>query len=176
MIISLEDAEKINSDVTQDDLDGLEISIRELTNNPFQNHHVKVTGYISFTKDTINTTGETVGFRKCQTIQVSDSKYNDGLYVIEDLNDDFLKVANADFITCRTKDARVTLVEYPKDIISGVRKLLGYDAKMKDKTGLKSRTVSRLSETYFDQNAGESVNGYPAALMAFITKYRKIRW
>lgn len=41
MIISLDDAKKIYPDVTQEDLVGIEKSIRVLTNNPFQNRRVR---------------------------------------------------------------------------------------------------------------------------------------
>ena len=45
-----------------------------------------------------------------------------------------------------------------------------------DKVGLKSKTVARMSETYFDQNSTETIAGYPAAMMSFIDKYRRMRW
>lgn len=83
---------------------------------------------------------------------------------------------NPRLFTGTNPDAFLTKIEYPADILSGVRKLLTYDAKMRDKVGLKSKTVSRMSETYYDQNSGESVNGYPAALMSFINKYKLLKW
>ena len=70
----------------------------------------------------------------------------------------------------------MTLVEYPADILSGVVKLLKYDAKMGDKLGLKSESVSRMSKTYYDVNASENIEGYPAALMSFLDKYKELRW
>ena len=41
MILSLGDAREIDIDITQDDLDAFETSVRELTNNNFQNTFVR---------------------------------------------------------------------------------------------------------------------------------------
>ena len=44
MIITLGDARAIDDSITQDDLDALETSVRELTNNNFQNVHIRFKG------------------------------------------------------------------------------------------------------------------------------------
>ena len=41
MIITLDEAQKINPDLTQETLDGLEQSIRALTHNKFQNLNIR---------------------------------------------------------------------------------------------------------------------------------------
>lgn len=176
MIITLEKAKEVNKDVTQEDLDGIEVAIRELTNNNFQNRHVRLSGNIVFAKDTIASHDEMIGFVHEKTIQVSDSKYNDGLYTIKEVVDQIITIDQDTLLPCSIREAFVTLVEYPADIVAGVKKLLAYDAKMGHKLGIKSETISRWTVSYYDQNASESVNGYPAAMMSFISKYRKVKW
>lgn len=177
MIISLEDALKICPDVTQEDLDGIEKSIRVLTNNPFQNRRVRFKRIRFENEATIAILDDIQGLRAIDTVQVSGSKWNDGLYVVDQIDGSMINLkGNSRLFTGTDPDAFLTKVEYPADILSGVRKLLAYDSKMRDKVGLKSKTVSRMSETYYDQNSGESVNGYPAALMSFINKYKLLKW
>jgi hypothetical protein len=175
LIISFEDAKKIKFDITQEDLDGLEQSIRNYTSNNFQNRNIRLEG-AQFTTNTITSVDDLTGFREGQTIQVSNSRFNDGLFVIKSINDDLITFADNSFINQNAPKALVTLVEYPADILSGVRKLLKYDSKMGDKIGVKSETVSRMSKTYYDVNSSENIEGYPAALMAFLNKYKKLRW
>lgn len=174
MIITLEEAKKVFKDVTQEDLDGIEEAIRGLTHNNFQNRHVRL-NHLRFEDNRIHYQGDETGFVKGKTIQVSNSKYNDGLYVIKDIQPDYIEIdGEATFIQSSVKESMVTLVEYPADIIAGVRKLFKYDKQMGHKMGVKSETISRWSQSYFDQNSGESVNGYPAAYMKFILNHRKM--
>lgn len=176
MIISLEEAQKIYAEVTQEDLDGIETAIRQMTNNPFQNRKARF-HELRFDGETTATVNQNVeGLRKGDTIQVSGSKWNDGLYVIKDIEENSLTFEEARFFTGGDRQAFITKIEYPPDIVAGVKKLLKYDAKMTDKIGLKSETVSRMSKTYYDQNSTETVNGYPAALMSFINKHRLMKW
>lgn len=177
MIITLAEAEKIYPNVTQADLDGLEISIRELTNNPFQNRHVRFCNLRFEGETTIIVFDEVEGLRSGDTVQISDSKWNNGLFVIKEIaGNTIILDGNPRLFTGNDEKSYLTKVEYPADIIAGVQKLLKYDTQMTDKMGLKSKTVSRVSETYFDQNSGETINGYPAAMMSFIDKYRLLKW
>jgi hypothetical protein len=70
----------------------------------------------------------------------------------------------------------VTLIKYPDDIAKGVKKLIAYDKKMSSKIGIKSESISRMNTTYYDVNASENIDGYPAALLSFLNKYEKMRW
>lgn len=177
LIISIEDAIKLYADVTQEDLDGLEIAIRTETNNPFQNKKIRFHQIRFDTENKFTVFEEVRGLRKGDTITISNSVLNHGLYVIESVDDNEITVeGKPQFFEGIDKEAFVTKVEYPADIVAGVRKLLKYEAKMANKIGLKSKTVARMSETYFDQNSGESISGYPAALMSFINKYRLMKW
>lgn len=177
MILSLDEAQNIYPDVSQEDLDGLEKAIREITNNPFQNRNVRFCNLRFEGENTVVAYDDVEGLRIGDTIQISSSKWNDGLYVIKEIIRNVITLdGNPRLFTGTDKKAYLTKVEYPADVIAGVRKLLKYDAQMIDKLGLKSKTVSRVSETYFDQNSGETINGYPAAMMSFVDKYRLLKW
>lgn len=177
MIISLDDAQTIYPDITQEDLDGIERAIREETNNPFQNRHVRFCDLRFESENEVLVHDEVEGLRSGDTVQISSSNWNDGLYVVNKVEGNLVKLQGEPrFFVGNQPQAYITKIEYPADIIAGVRKLLKYDSKMADKVGLKSKTVSRMSETYFDQNATESVAGYPAAMMSFLNKYRLLKW
>ena len=177
MIITLENAQKFNPSVTQEELDGVEKAIRKEANNPFQNLAARFHQLIFENENKIIVFDDVEGLRKGDTVQVSNSKWNDGLYVIESIEGNSITLQGEPrLFSGSNKEAFITKVEYPADIIAGVQKLLQYDAKMVDKIGLKSKTVSRMSETYFDQNSTESIAGYPAAMMSFIDKHRRMRW
>ncbi len=175
LIIKLQDAIKIKPDITQLELDGLEQAIRSYTNNNFQKPNIRLEG-VQFSTGAISSTDELLGFRDGSTVQVTNSRFNDGLYQIETVSDDSLIFPENSFIAQNAQRALVTLVEYPADILLGVVKLLKYDAKIGDKIGVKSESISRMSKTYYDVNASENIEGYPAALMSFLNKYKKLRW
>ncbi|WP_313627483.1 hypothetical protein [Enterococcus italicus] len=177
MIISLDDAKTIYPDVTQEELDGIEQSIRAETNNPFQNKRIRFEDVRFEDNHTLTLLGEAEGLRTGDTVQISGSKWNNGLYVIQEVDGMTITLSGEPRLFAgNDTGAFLTKIEYPSDILSGVMKLLKYDAKMADKIGLKSKTVSRMSETYFDQNSTESIAGYPAAMMSFINKYRLMKW
>lgn len=177
MIISLEKAKEIYPDVTQDDLLGIEQAIRQETNNPFQNLNVRFFNLRFEKENKIIAFDEIEGLCTNDTIQVSNSKWNDGLYVITSVDGNTIQLEEGTrFFVGNDESAFFTKIEYPPDILFGVTKLLKYDAKMTDKIGVKSETVARMSKTYYDQNSTETIAGYPSAMMSFINKYRKMRW
>lgn len=70
----------------------------------------------------------------------------------------------------------VTKIVYPADVQEGVLNLLKWEYTMRDKVGIKAETLSRHSVTYYDQDAGNQVMGYPASLMGFLSPYIKARF
>lgn len=177
MILKLQDAQAIDPNITQSDLDAFETSIRALTHNNFQNFNARAS-YLSLTDKTITASiGSTLGMRVGDTVEINDTKYNDGLYVIASLTGTTITIdGSLDFITEIAKEGIVTLVKYPADIVKGVKNLIEYDVKMADKIGVKSETISRMSVTYYDVNATDNAEGYPKALLDFVRKYEKMRW
>lgn len=175
MIISLADAQAINPEITQDELNGFETAVRQLTNNKFQNRNVKFLG-LTVTDSTVISTDKAVfGLRVGDTIEIVDSKINDGLYVVTGLSDHTITI-DGELFDGRFDKAQVIKIEYPADITTGIKKLIKYDVAMASKVGVKSETISRMSTTYYDATAAENIDGYPAAYLSFLKKYEKLRW
>ena len=171
MIVTLEDLKSVSelSNIPDEQLivmiEGIEDFIRQHTNNNFINRN------ITFNTPSINGKLNTVSspFKVGDTVLISKSTYNDGVYVIENM-DGTLNESLFD-----SKDNKVTLVQYPKAVKSGVIKLLKYDVQMADKVGISSETISRHSVTY-SQPQTDSINGYPSYLMSFLKPYMKARF
>lgn len=175
MIISLDEALKLDADTTQDACDGLETMVRNLTNNNFQLTKFRIRG-LGLSGSTIKAnSGRLDIFKTGDTIEINGTDYNDGLYVVESVSDDAITI-HGSFITETNSGAIATKVSYPADVLTGIKKLIAYDAKMRDKAGIKSETVARWSVTYYDVTAAESSEGYPVSLLGFLDKYRKLRW
>lgn len=176
MIIELEDAREIDISITQEDLDGFEQSVRALTNNNFQNRKVRLTNVEIAKPNIIRSQTIVKGMRTGDTLEINYSDFNDGLFVVESILDNEIKVKGAVFFSEKMKGVIVTKVEYPADIKQSIKKLIAYDKKMAGKIGVKSETISRMSTTYYDVNTSENTDGYPASLLSFLKKYEKMRW
>lgn len=81
------------------------------------------------------------------------------------------KYTNNNFVDRKTK-----LTEYPPDVKQGVIELLKWEFKFRDKTGIKSESISRHSVTYYDQDSNNTVLGYPVSLLAFLKPYMRARF
>lgn len=179
MIITLEEAKKIDEEIEEADLLGLEMAVRELTNNKFQKN---ASGVILRHRaseiigpNTIRVNAP-VGLRVGDRIEITGTVFNGPLHTIKSLHDDRIVVEGEPFIDEKRNGLYVTKIWYPPDVEAGVKKLIDYDKKTSGNIGVKSRSISRVSETYFDVTSGENTNGYPSSLFDFIKKYKKIRW
>lgn len=176
MILTLSEAKLIDESISQEDLDGIEQTIRALTNNNFQNRDIRFKNIDFLDHETIKVNEDIKGIKVGDTVEVNYSPYNDGLYEVIGIAADTIKVKPDSLYNDINTDAMLTKVEYPADIKTGVKKLLEYDKKMGDKTGIKSETISRMSTTYYDMNSSENIDGYPSSLLSFVKKYEKMRW
>ena len=176
MIITLGDARAIDDSITQEDLDAFEVAFRSLTNNNFQNKHIRFKDIEFVGENLIAVKDPIVGIKTGDTIEVNYSHYNDGLHVVEEIAGKQIKVQGTPFFVANTGGSMLTIVQYPADIARGIKKLIAYDKKMVSKIGIKSESISRMSITYYDVNASENIDGYPASLVSFLTKYEKMRW
>jgi hypothetical protein len=182
MIITLEDATNIDPNVTQGQLDAYETAIRQLTANNFQVKGARFCGLkvsgLTFTVDT----GEVGILRKGDTLQVTDAgMFESALIAVESTSGVGITVTDkvndgGKLVDGEYPHGFATLVRYPADVVEGMKRLVEYDRDMKGKLGIKSETISRMSTTYYDVNAAEAVDGYPASLMSFLRKYEKMRW
>ena len=176
MIISLEQAQAINPAINTEDLYAYEQAIRALTHNNFQDPNVRGQALTLYDQTIQIDRGYTTGLKIGDTVEINYTRFNDGIYTIKALTPDTIEVNEGVFFNEISRDAIVTKVSYPADIAKGVKKLISYDLNMGNKVGVKSEAIARMSVTYYDVNNTENVEGYPAALLSFIKKYRKMRW
>lgn len=141
-------------------LSAIESMVRAYTHNTFHKRHFRLTA------DVIN--GElaiaTPLIKNGDTVEISGSQYNDGLYVYpaKDLTDE--------------TGVTVFKVEYPMDIKLGVISLIKWDLERRDKTGVQSESISRYSVSYGASDGDGSTVGYPKSLIGFLEPYRKARF
>ena len=176
MIISVAELKRIpefsgiGESILQRKLDGIEELIRAYTNNNFQNRNIRfsapsingvIKGHLSYLK---------VG----DTLQITDS-INKGLVVITGI-DRVNRTITFDKTLYDSDINLMTKVEYPASIVDGVINLLQWDVQNRQKVGVQSETLSRHSVTYFAQDEGNQLMGYPSALLGFLKPYCKARF
>lgn len=172
MIISVKELkERITTDkpdaVLEDMLAGIETAIRKYTNNNFQHRGFRTKGTIEDGKLYLRVPM----FKAGETIQISESRYNEGLYVVPESEAmDELPLPGA----VDEADVLVTLIVYPPDVRIGAVEMLKWD--LEKKVGVQSETISRHSVTYFNMDGNNSVMGYPKSLMGFLKHYCKARF
>ena len=167
MIISVEEFKKhvttdLADEVLEMKLQALESAIRKYTNNNFQNRNKRVIVNI------VNGNLELDGYEyitEGDTIQISDSVYNNGVYTL-----------STDMNLFDENNVLVTKVEYPLDIKLGLINLLDWEINKREKVGVASETISRHSVTYFNMDGDNSLIGYPKSLVGFLRPYIKARF
>lgn len=158
-------------------LKSLEIMLRNATNNKFQDTRIRTKKNLVFNSTDKTISGDdffALGFRSGDTIEINECLLNDGLFVVSHVTDTSIIVSES--LLDEKSYTLITKIVYPFDIVDGVVRLIQYDLKMGDKIGIKQESISRHSVTYYDVNSTESIEGYPATLMKFINKYKKLRW
>lgn len=151
-------------------LKSIEQTIRAYTNNNFQDRGFRATADIrngSIIADV------TVPFAVGDTVQISEAAFNNGLYVVDSVTDTTCTVSE------HLKDENgvlVTKIAYPADVIDCCVNLLEWEKNNRAKVGIQSETLSRHSVTYFAQDAGNQMMGYPVSLLGCLKAYRKARF
>ena len=173
MIISVEEAKKhikttVDDSVLEAKLLALELLIRKHTNNNFQKKAFRTVGTIEDGKLYC----DAPMFKAGDTIEINESKFNEGLYVVSEIDGDVITIADSMDET----DVLVTKVAYPIDVVMGVVNMLNWDLENRDKVGIQSETISRHSVTYFNMDGANSSMGYPKSLLGFLKPYMKARF
>ena len=174
MIISVEELKQYISTTESDTvleakLQALESQIRAYTNNNFQKRVIRTECPVMTRK--LYTTFEY--FNVGDTVQVSQSMFNDGLYTVAEKEGKFITLSS---MLMDEPEVLVTKVEYPVDVKMGVVNLMKWELENRDKVGIASETISRHSVSYFNMDGDNSTMGFPKALMGFLTPYRKMRF
>lgn len=168
-LLSMPEFKGMDKDVLSAKLRAVENLIRSYTNNNFQNRTMRIEAPV------INgmIQGHCPYFRVGDTVQISQSKVNDGLYEVIEITDTAIKVDGEiyDFPT-----NIVTKVIYPPDVQKGVVDLMIWEKDNRKKVGIKSEELSRHSVTYYDQDSNNQVMGYPVSLLGFLKPYVKPRF
>ena len=176
MIISVEQAKALIDLADWTDakiemkLKAVEQTIRAYTNNNFQVRGFRVRASIvngQIMAECI------VPFGDEDTVQISGSQYNDGLYTISWVDGTTFTVSED------VKDENavlITKIVYPADVIDCCLNLLEWEKEHRAKVGIQSETLSRHSVTYFDMNGNNSLMGYPVSLLGCLKAYRKARF
>lgn len=168
-VMSLPEFAGMDSSTIKQKLDGIENLIRAYTHNNFQNRNIR------FLASSVGTVlnGVSPFLRVGDTVQVTQSRVNDGLYIITEIGEDSVCVDRPMF---SVEKNLVTKVEYPIDLKVGLLNLLKWETSNRDKVGIKEETLSRHSVTYFDQDSSNQVMGYPVSLLGFLEPYKKARF
>lgn len=151
-------------------LQALELLIRAYTNNNFQRRgyrcNANITG-VAFTGDTVPP------FSVGDTVQVTESLLNAGLYTVKTVTEDSFSVNEP---LQPENNVACTKVVYPADVKMGAVNMMKWDLNNREKVGISSETISRHSVTYFDLGADNSIMGYPKALLGFLRPYMRARF
>ena len=115
-------------------LQALEILIRKHTNNNFQKRGIRASCQVMAEKLYTDYPYFKVG----DTIQISESIFNDGIYVIQSIEDHMI-TPDKDLLDEST--VLVTKVEYPVDVQMGVVNMLKWDLENREKVGIQSETI-----------------------------------
>lgn len=148
---------------------GIEELIRKYTNNNFQNRNIR------FVCSSINgiLNNSITHLKVGDTIQISNSKFNNGLYVIKAIDDSSITL---DKTLYDEEKMTITKIEYPSSIKLGVINILKWEMSHRAKVGIQSESLSRHSVTYFNQDGNNQVIGYPTSLLGFLKPYMKARF
>lgn len=175
MIISVEKAKALidfngwTDEKIEMKLKSVEQTIRAYTNNNFQDRGYRVRADI---RAGVLMSESLIPFEVGDTVQISGSQYNNGLYTVEEAHDTAITVSE------ELKDENgvlVTKIAYPADVVDCCVNLLEWEKQNRAKVGIQSETLSRHSVTYFNMGAADQVMGYPASLLGCLKAYRKAR-
>ena len=174
MIISVEEIKKLVEfkDWTDEKIKmkllAVEQTIRAYTNNNFQKRSVRAEcGVVAQ-----QIYGDVPGLNVGDTIQISESRFSDGLHVVTAIDENFIEVEKE---LIDESDILVTKVEYPADVITCAVNLMEWEVNNRPKVGIQSETLSRHSVTYFNQDSANQIMGYPVSLLGCLKPYRKAR-
>lgn len=176
MIISVEKAKEfVNLEGWTDakiemKLKAIEQTIRAYTNNNFQDRGRRVQASI---QNGVLVSLTPMPFAVDDTIQVSESLFNNGLYTLISVTED-TAITGGELKD--ESDILVTKVVYPADVVECALNLLEWEKEHRAKVGIQSETLSRHSVSYFNMDGANQIMGYPSSLLGCLKPYRKLRF
>ena len=176
MIISVDEAKNLvdlngwTDEKIARKLKAIEQTIRAYTNNNFQQRSYRKTADIVgglFTVEALTP------FEVGDTVQISETDLNEGLFAVDSVSDSTFTVAEK---VVDEMDVLVTKVKYPDDVVECALNLLEWEVKNRAKVGIQSETLSRHSVTYFNMDGANQIMGFPASLLGCLKAYKKARF
>lgn len=176
MVISIDelksrvDCGDVDDAVLTSTLEAIELTIRSYTHNNFQNRSVRFVA----PSDGTQLEGVSPFLRVGDTIQITNSAVNDGLYTIEEIGADHITV-NKDLFP--VEHNRITKVEYPADVVQCAIDLFKWKMEFGSKVGIKSEseTLSRHSESVTYEDSSNLFMGYPVGILNGLSLHMKAR-
>lgn len=164
----MEEFKDIPDETLKQKMGAIEVAIRGYTNNKFQNTRVR---FESESRENVLFSYND-NIKVGDTIEISQSISNNGLYVVTEIKD---RNTCVDSQLSENKYNLVTKIEYPKDILEGSLSMLKWNLDNADKIGIASESLSRHSVTYFNMDKTNTVSGYPISIMGFCTPYMRAK-
>lgn len=186
MIITVEKfREYVETDLTdsqiKERLSAVESLIRAYTNNNFQQRNRRSVGNVE--NESLVVVSPAF-FKAGDTIEISESAYNNGLYVISSISDNILNLEESELIN--EADVLITKIKYPPDVQMGVIEMMKWklnnelqNSGDKTKAPIASETISRHSVSYATDSTESDIDvqmGVPKKLTAFLNSYMKARF
>ena len=158
-------------DVMARELASIEETIRAYTNNKFQMQAARFSGL----SDGASVVGTPRYMSAGDTVEISQSKVNDGLYTISAVDSEHIELADVVGQPAELYPAKclVTKIKYPADVVQIAVDLYRWKCLNGDKVGIKSETLSRHAVTYED--SATLYHGYPVGILSGLKLYRKAR-
>ena len=170
-IKSMVDCGDITDNVIVSRLKAIEETIRKYTHNNFQNRNIR----FKATSNGYELNCKPFFVRVGDTVQISQSQANNGLYTVEMVADDRLTVDRELFSESYNL---VTKIEYPEDVKQCAVDLFKWKMEFGDKIGIKSEseTLSRHSESVTYEDSATLFMGYPIGILSGLALYKKARF
>ncbi len=166
--LSKELRDKFSDEELRDQLDALEFTIRACTRNKF---HIRGKDF----------EGTSTGGKSLLTSSAR-VKVGDRVELVDEFNQPVLAFVEAISPLAVVFDKTLPEgklkcypVAYPPDVVTGVAKMVAYQALRDAKLGIKSETVGRHSVSFGVDSSIEGLAGYPAELTGFLAHYRRAR-
>lgn len=165
------DVGEMTDDVIVARLEAIEKVIRKYTHNNFQNQKVR---FIASTQNNI-INGMSPFIKSGDTVQISQTVANDGLYIVTDVTDTNTVVEGMLYDETRNV---VTKIEYPTDVKQCAIDLFKWKLEFGQKIGIKSEseTLSRHSVSVTYEDSQTLFMGYPVGILSGLSLHKKARF
>lgn len=174
-MLTLEQAERISSEITEDDLLHLARVIIGYTNNNFRSKYsAKI---IQLEGQLLKIEGHNP-FRTGDLVELN-HEGTSGHFFIEDVTENGVQI-NIDNRTpgpIEPDDMVLYLIAFPPDVEIGLADVLKNKTRRMAKAGIKSESIGRMAVTYADvSESPRSIYGVEESQFSFLEPYRKFDW